>query len=173
MNKKSPTGHYALANLTLGLVGVGLIISYPLRTSFGGGLAFSAFSAATIAGLADWFAVTALFRRPLGIRPGRILRTDIIPRNRERIFQSLSEMVENLLSKEALRDKLNQYHVAKLLVDYLSEPQALKELNAFLVSLRCSRHEAISAKPCSSIRTSPIRKRFWPSSRKLAQRDSL
>ncbi len=135
MNKKSPTGHYALANLTLGLVGVGLIISYPLRASFGGGLAFSAFSAATIAGLADWFAVTALFRRPLGIRPGRILRTDIIPRNRERIFQSLSEMVENLLSKEALLDKLNQYHVAKFLVDYLSEPQALNELNAFLVSL--------------------------------------
>ncbi len=135
MNKKSPTGHYAFANLTLGLVGVGLIISYPVRTSFGGGLAFSTFSAAAIAGLADWFAVTALFRRPLGIRPGRILRTDIISRNRERIFQSLSEMVESLLSKEALLDKLSQYHIARFLVKYLSEPQTLNELNAFWENL--------------------------------------
>lgn len=128
-------GHYALANLTLVFTGLGLIISFPFRQGFGGGLAFSAFSAGTIAGLADWFAVTALFRKPLGIRPGRILRTEIIPQNRERIFQSLTEMVEHLLSQEILLEKLKRYHVARFLVNYLSEPQAQSDLNLLLASL--------------------------------------
>ena len=134
-SKNNLKGHYAWANLTLGFMSIGLLASFPLRSTFGGGLAFSIFSAGTIAGLADWFAVSAFFRRPLGIPPGRILRTEIIARNRERIFQALTDITATLLNKETLLAELNRYNAAKTLVDYLSEPQVLHELNSLVRTL--------------------------------------
>ncbi len=60
-----------------------------------------AFSEAALVGaLADWFAVTALFRHPLGLP---IPHTAIVPRNKSRIGKSLGLFVQrNFLSKEAL-----------------------------------------------------------------------
>ncbi len=56
--------------------------------------------AALVGALADWFAVTALFRHPLGLP---IPHTAIIPRNKSRIGKSLGMFVQrNFLSKEAL-----------------------------------------------------------------------
>ncbi|KLU60764.1 hypothetical protein CEB3_c27370 [Peptococcaceae bacterium CEB3] len=127
-------GHWA--TLTLVLVSVGFLFSYPYRGEFWGGLISTACRAGMLAGLADWFAVTALFRRPLGIRPGRILRTEIIPRNRERLFEALADMVENdLLSKKALKERLAHYNSAAFLLDYLSQPEVLAELSTFLAGL--------------------------------------
>lgn len=103
-------GTYRKANWALGLSALGLVSAYPFQGAFWGGLLTSGCTAALVGGLADWFAVNALFRRPLGIRPGRIFRTEIIPRNRERIYTALSDMVQNeLLSQKALRNKLNTY----------------------------------------------------------------
>ena len=100
--------NYRSANLTLGVITLGFLISYPFHANFLGGLISSGCTAGMIGGLADWFAVTALFRRPLGIRPNKILRTEIIPQNRERIFAALTEMVqEELLSQDVLRNKLS------------------------------------------------------------------
>ncbi len=65
------------ATITLGLVALGFVASHPFAHTFAGGLLASGFSAAMVGGLADWFAVSALFRRPLGIP----FRTEIIPRN--------------------------------------------------------------------------------------------
>src|ERR1700741_2246223 len=54
--------------------------------------------AAMVGGLADWFAVTALFRHPLGLP---IPHTAIIPRNKDRIGASLGQFVEhNFLTPE-------------------------------------------------------------------------
>ncbi|MEA3038815.1 MAG: hypothetical protein QOE79_1328, partial [Sphingomonadales bacterium] len=51
--------------------------------------------AAMVGGLADWFAVTALFRRPLGLP---IPHTAIIPRNKDRIGETLASFLrENFL----------------------------------------------------------------------------
>jgi uncharacterized membrane-anchored protein YjiN (DUF445 family) len=47
--------------------------------------------AAVVGALADWFAVTALFRQPLGLP---IPHTAIVPRNKDRIGQSLGRFVE-------------------------------------------------------------------------------
>lgn len=103
-------GTYRKANWALGISALGLVSAYPFQGFFWGGLLTSGCSAALVGGLADWFAVNALFRRPLGIRPGRIFRTEIIPRNRERIYIALSDMVKNeLLSQEALRSKIATY----------------------------------------------------------------
>src|ERR687890_694073 len=52
--------------------------------------------AAMVGGLADWFAVTALFRPPLGLP---IPHTAIIPRNKDRIGETLASFIrENFLT---------------------------------------------------------------------------
>ena len=64
------------------------------------------FEAGVVGGLADWFAVSALFRHPLGIP---IPHTALLPNNREKITKALVSTVENeLLSKETIRVRLQQ-----------------------------------------------------------------
>lgn len=135
-------GTYRKANMALGLSALGLFAAYPFQTTFWGGLLSSGCSAALVGGLADWFAVNALFRRPLGVRPGRIFRTEIIPRNRERIFAALSDMVQTLLSQESLKKKLGTYDFANVVTkiwetggkERCEEPLS-QLLQAFLSSL--------------------------------------
>lgn len=74
------------------------------------------FIAATIGGMADWFAVTALFRKPLGIS----YRTEILKRNRGRITDAIIEFVEkDLLTPQNIMDLVKGEDTAKLLIDYL------------------------------------------------------
>ena len=62
--------------------------------------------AATVGGLADWFAVVALFRRPLGLP---IPHTAIISNNRHRIATSLGEFVQvHFLGSEIVSAKLRR-----------------------------------------------------------------
>jgi len=62
--------------------------------------------AAVIGGLADWFAVTALFRHPLGLP---IPHTRILPRGKNRIARSLSHfVVSNFLSREVVERELTK-----------------------------------------------------------------
>ena len=57
-----------------------------------------------VGALADWFAVTALFRRPLGLP---IPHTAIIPTKKDALGDSLGDFVgENFLSEDVVRDKL-------------------------------------------------------------------
>lgn len=105
------------AAMTLGVVSLGFLASYPFSNSFFGGLVASGCEAAMIGGLADWFAVTALFKKPLGIP----FRTAIIPRNRERIFKALAEMVENeLLASGNVRKALEEYDISKVLLHFMN-----------------------------------------------------
>jgi uncharacterized membrane-anchored protein YjiN (DUF445 family) len=60
--------------------------------------------AAMVGALADWFAVTALFRHPLGLP---IPHTAIVPRNKDRIGRNLAEFVErNFLAPGVVREKI-------------------------------------------------------------------
>src|SRR5262245_13335778 len=60
--------------------------------------------AATIGGLADWYAVVALFRRPFGLP---IPHTAIIPENQSRIADNLGRFIEvNFLPEKPVRQKL-------------------------------------------------------------------
>ena len=67
------------------------------QSGFLGGMVHNGFLASTIGGLADWFAVTALFRKPLGIS----YRTEIIVRNRQRIMQAVVDFAANDLLASA------------------------------------------------------------------------
>ena len=63
-----------------------------------------------VGGLADWFAVTALFRRPLGLP---IPHTAIIPTKKDVLGDSLGDFVgENFLAEDVVRDKLARVEVA-------------------------------------------------------------
>src|SRR5271170_6187554 len=71
-----------------------------------------AFSEAGMVGAcADWFAVVALFRRPLGLP---IPHTAIIPRNKDRIGQALGRFIsDNFLTVAVLNERLRQLEVAR------------------------------------------------------------
>jgi uncharacterized membrane-anchored protein YjiN (DUF445 family) len=76
--------------------------------------------ASMVGGLADWFAVTALFRYPMGLK---IPHTAIIPNRKERIGRSLGNFVQNnFLSRPVITQKLRSVNVARKLAAWLAEP---------------------------------------------------
>ena len=78
------------------------------------------FEAAVVGGLADWFAVTALFRHPLGLP---IPHTAIIPKRRDRIIESVVSMVQDeWLSPEVIGTRLGRFAPSELIVDWLRDP---------------------------------------------------
>lgn len=69
-------------------------------------------------GIADWFAVTALFRKPLGWP----FHTEIIPRNREKMIEGVVSIVEKeLLSPRLLRSKITGFSLASWLIKKCDE----------------------------------------------------
>jgi uncharacterized membrane-anchored protein YjiN (DUF445 family) len=76
--------------------------------------------AGMVGGLADWFAITALFRHPLGVP---IPHTAIIPTNKDRIGRTLGRFVEvNFLTPEVLFRKLRQLQVGRRVANWLAAP---------------------------------------------------
>jgi uncharacterized membrane-anchored protein YjiN (DUF445 family) len=90
-------------------------------------------AAATVGGLADWYAVVALFRRPLGLP---IPHTAIIPRNHQRIAENLGSFIEtNFLAPEAVEKKLGEVDFAAQVAEWLSERRRSAALADFAVKL--------------------------------------
>jgi len=83
--------------------------------------------AAMVGALADWFAVVALFRHPLGIP---IPHTAVIPRRKNEIARSLASFVQdNFLTAEKITEKIRRADLAKRLAEWLAN-----ESNAGLLS---------------------------------------
>lgn len=77
--------------------------------------------AAMVGALADWFAVTALFRHPLGIP---IPHTAIISSRKDQIGEALGEFVQtNFLSAKVIGEKLQRMDIATRLTHWLQDPQ--------------------------------------------------
>lgn len=82
--------------------------------------------AAVIGGLADWFAVTALFRYPLGIP---IPHTAIVPMRKDRLGRTLGNFVQNhFLSREVLAERLRTWRVAQGLARWISQPENARQI---------------------------------------------
>jgi uncharacterized membrane-anchored protein YjiN (DUF445 family) len=76
--------------------------------------------AAMVGALADWFAVTALFRHPLGLP---IPHTAIVPNNKDRIGSSVADFLEhNFMTREVLAEELRHIDFAGAAAHWLSEP---------------------------------------------------
>ncbi|TPI25430.1 DUF445 domain-containing protein [Mesorhizobium sp. B3-2-1] len=89
--------------------------------------------AATIGGLADWYAVVALFKRPLGLP---IPHTAIIPENQDRIADNLGRFIEiNFLAPEPVREKLAEVDFSALVADWLADAERAADLSRFVVRL--------------------------------------
>lgn len=103
----------------------------PLHWAWGYVAAFAA--AATVGGLADWYAVVALFRRPLGLP---IPHTAIVPRNHHRIAENLGEFIEtNFLAPAPVEARLREVDFAALVADWLSDRARSAALAGFMVRL--------------------------------------
>jgi uncharacterized membrane-anchored protein YjiN (DUF445 family) len=98
--------------------------------------------AAMVGGLADWFAVTALFRHPLGIP---IPHTAIIPARKDRVGRTLAAFVQkNFLTREVIRARLQGLSIGERLASWIAQPenartiarQAAKALSAGAQVLR-------------------------------------
>jgi len=103
----------------------------PQHWAWGYVAAFAA--AATVGGLADWYAIVALFRRPLGLP---IPHTAIVPRNHHRIADTLGEFIEtNFLARAPVEARLREVDFASLVSDWLSDRERSAALAGFVMRL--------------------------------------
>ncbi|WML48298.1 DUF445 domain-containing protein [Neobacillus sp. PS3-34] len=103
MLKRTKKSQY-LASGSLAVMGAGFLATIPFQQTLLGAILQGGFEAGLVGGLADWFAVTALFRHPLGIP---IPHTALLPKNRKRITATIISMLENdWLTKESIREKI-------------------------------------------------------------------
>jgi uncharacterized membrane-anchored protein YjiN (DUF445 family) len=104
--------------------------------------------AATIGGLADWYAVVALFRRPLGLP---IPHTAIIQSNQHRIADKLGEFIEvHFLEAAPVEAKLRQIDFGSFIADWLRDRKRSEDLARFVLRLL---PEAVSATETSGLMT--------------------
>jgi uncharacterized membrane-anchored protein YjiN (DUF445 family) len=139
------------AQATLVLVGalalfvVARMLSH-VHPAFGFVAAFA--EAATIGGLADWYAVVALFKRPLGLP---IPHTAIIQGNQQRIADKLGQFIEvHFLEAGPVEAKLRQIDFGSFIADWLRDRKRSDDLARFALRLL---PEAFSATETSGLMT--------------------
>jgi uncharacterized membrane-anchored protein YjiN (DUF445 family) len=111
----------ALAFL-LGATVVFLLTSWAQASGWPGWVGYvrAAAEAGMVGALADWFAVTALFRYPLGLK---IPHTAIIPNKKDALGDNLGDFVgTNFLSEAVVRDKVRRLEISKRLGAWLAVP---------------------------------------------------
>jgi uncharacterized membrane-anchored protein YjiN (DUF445 family) len=93
------------------------IAAFPVRHTWWGGLLLAIGEAGVVGGLADWFAVTALFRHPLRLP---IPHTAIIPANWELLARNVGTMVgDRVLTRAYVTDEIGRLDLAGLLASGL------------------------------------------------------
>jgi len=126
--------HRLFATGLLGVAALALAATHftPLEGGFWLGLARAGAEAALVGGLADWFAVTALFRRPLGLP---IPHTALVPRNKDRIGEGLAAFVErNFLDPDLVAGKLRSLRLAERLARWLGQRRTAEMLAGRVVA---------------------------------------
>ena len=88
--------------------------------------------AAMVGALADWFAVTALFRYPLGLK---IPHTAIIPSRKDNIAKQFGDFVQqNFLSEEVISQKVRSMGLSRRVATWISQPDAEEKENAAAIA---------------------------------------
>ena len=132
---------------TLVLLGcfVLLIITKILEANYPALGVVAAFAeAATIGGIADWYAVVAIFKRPLNLP---FPHTAIIPRNQHRIADNLGRFIENnFLASEPVEKKLREIDFAGEMSAWLAAPARAESFAGFIVRLLPQLLESVDQK---------------------------
>lgn len=124
---------YNRADYVLAGVAIAFVLALCLQYRYHGILwadgLLAVVEAALVGGIADWFAVTALFRKPLGITQ----HTALIPRNRQRIIAAAATMVQHeFFAKERLRTVLQQISFAAFVVRWGERESVRRALSRFI-----------------------------------------
>ena len=113
-------GNVSLAVSVSGLIATELALRAGWVAAPGWKILLHTFEAATVGGLADWFAVSALFREV----PVPLIRrhTNIIIKNRQRIAAGIADMVQNRwLAPHIIREHLMHFSASQYVLDFLAD----------------------------------------------------
>lgn len=143
------TGLRRMKTVATTLLGLSAVIYLAtLRQDGALGFVNAAAEAAMVGALADWFAVTALFRRPLGLP---IPHTALIPTRKDQIGESLQEFVaDNFLAEDIVREKVGQAGVTRRVGTWLADRDHATRVGAELATaghgvLRVLRDDDVAA----------------------------
>jgi len=101
-----------IAGISLAVMAAGFVATLFMPDSTTQRIVQGGFEAGLVGGIADWFAVTALFRHPLGLP---IPHTSLLLKNKDRIVQSLVSSMENeLLNKASITNKLREWRILRM-----------------------------------------------------------
>ena len=118
--RRSLARHRGFATALLAGMGGVMLGSYALPSGYWTDLLQASSKAGLVGGLADWFAVTALFRRPLGLP---IPHTAIIPNQKERLGRGLGRFVANhVFTETELQRVMQRIDLAGFLRRVLEDP---------------------------------------------------
>ena len=122
-----------IATALLALMALGFVVARLLRERHPVFAFIGAFAEAAMVGaIADWFAVTALFRHPLGLK---IPHTAIIPSNKERIGENLGNFLEhNFMSYTVVHGELERIDFAGSAAHWLDQPENTRAVAAQITS---------------------------------------
>lgn len=127
--------YHKKANLILSIVFIfflgAAVLEYYYPQNLGIRLMYFVLEAALVGGIADWFAVTAIFRKPLGWG----FHTALIPRNREKVIKAVASMVQSeLLRMDLIRKKIEGVPFSESLFNYIAKQGGSLFLTNKLVS---------------------------------------
>lgn len=106
-----------------------VILQWMAGTNFWTDLLLHVTQAALIGGLADWFAVTALFEKPLGFP----WHTALIPRNRGKMIDSIAITVErDLLSPALIGERLARLRLGSFIIAWIDSPAGQQQITLWL-----------------------------------------
>ncbi|WP_432671243.1 DUF445 domain-containing protein [Flavobacterium sp. SM2513] len=128
---KNNLGSISLLIAFIGLVIFEILIHFHILTHSGWNIVKAGFEAATIGGVADWFAVRALFHEiPI---PFIKKHTNIIVKNREKLTEGIVDLVTNKwLSAEVITEKLSEVDMASAIIEFLQNPNSQKKTVGFI-----------------------------------------
>lgn len=122
-----------VATALLGLAALVYVLTLPGRDQGWVGFVNAAAEAAMVGAVADWFAVTALFKHPLGLP---IPHTAIIPTRKDALGRNLQDFVaDEFLAEDVIRDKVARAEISRRVGEWLSDRSHAERATAELSSL--------------------------------------
>jgi uncharacterized membrane-anchored protein YjiN (DUF445 family) len=110
--------------------------------------------AAMVGGVADWFAVTALFRRPLGLP---IPHTALIVERKDQFAVTLGQFVqENFLNAEVLAERIQAAHLVPRLADWLADKVNATRVAGYAADLAVTLAEAVRDEDAQRVFTAEL-----------------